>query len=251
MGIVRTDKWMEEANSSLDHQIIEHLDLPDRSLLTDLHQNGMAIFNWNAIRTFNKMKQDKIWEQVESFFKKYRKEWAGPDVPVFLFPARSNLLWRGQKSGLAFKNMVFLFTPYELETADLEALFVHEYHHACRLHRLASSCNNTLLDTVVMEGLAEKAVEEYCGHDHLAPWITRYSDDLLQKLLSEFYQPNFKINNQDQEHRELLYGSRSIPRMAGYAIGYYIVDQYARKYKKKTRDMFALTSEKFLSGLGE
>ena len=100
------------------------------------------------------MKEKKVWDQTEIFLKKFRKLWNGPDVPVFLFPARGSLFAVSRKSGVAFQKALFLFVPAEITEKELEVIFVHEYHHVCRLHNMKNMNDSTLLDTLIMEGLA-------------------------------------------------------------------------------------------------
>lgn len=44
--------------------------------------------------------------------------------------------WRGDenKSGVSFPNQLFLFIGEVENDKELEALFIHEYHHVCRIH---------------------------------------------------------------------------------------------------------------------
>ncbi len=67
---------------------------------------------------------------------------------------------------------MFLFlTPLEDEK-ELEALIIHEYHHVCRMNKITKPIQEyTLLDSMVMEGLAEYTVENYCGKNYNAKWI--------------------------------------------------------------------------------
>ncbi len=244
MGIIRTDKWIEEGYS-IQEKILELLELRDQSLLLDLRRNGLSSNNYSSQQIFSQMKRDQLWDSAEEIFQKYRKAFNGPDVPIFLLPSRSSIFLSARKSGVAYKKMVFLFVPSGLDLKELEALFVHEYHHTSRLHKLSGD-NDTLLGTLIMEGLAEKAVEEFCGKAYLAPWVTSLQESQINQLIEKVYQPNFEIKKSERLHGDLLYGTRQVPKMAGYAVGYQLVDKFCQRKKLNTKQMLSLPAIKFL-----
>ena len=56
-------------------------------------------------------------------------------------------------------------------------LLAHEYHHICRLHQIETKeTEYTLLDTMIMEGLAEQAVTERYTENN-APWTAYLSKE--------------------------------------------------------------------------
>lgn len=248
MGIVETYKWLEKAESpkDIEAKILKQIHSTDNGFLEKLYQHGLTKFNRFSSAIFNNMKEKKVWEQTELYLKKYMKLWGGPDVPVFLFPARGSLFAVSRKSGVAFQKSLFLFVPTEITVKELEVIFIHEYHHVCRLHYMKNNHESTLLDTVVMEGLAEKAVEEYCGKNYVAPWTTGILEKDLEQLISKVYKPNFQTKKEDPRHDLFIYGSNGIPKMAGYAVGYYIVNRYVKEKNQKTIQMLTLPSTTFL-----
>ena len=59
------------------------------------------------------------------------------------------------------RHVIFLFVCGRNSLEELKALLAHEYHHICRLHQIETKeTEYTLLDTMIMEGLAEQAVTE-------------------------------------------------------------------------------------------
>lgn len=66
----------------------------------------------------------------------------------------------------------------------------HEYHHVCRLGHLTKEEKDvTLLDTIIMEGLAEYAVYERFGRSQTAEWTTWYTPEQLQALYEKRLRP--------------------------------------------------------------
>ena len=59
------------------------------------------------------------------------------------------------------RHVIFLFVCGRNSVEELKVLLAHEYHHICRLHQIETKeTEYTLLDTMIMEGLAEQAVTE-------------------------------------------------------------------------------------------
>ena len=55
----------------------------------------------------------------------------------------------------------------DLQKQELQALFAHEYNHVCRIHILKTLDEMTLLDSLILEGLAEDAVKDLYGENGL------------------------------------------------------------------------------------
>ena len=94
------------------------------------------------------------------------KNWLkGPDVPVFILLSDSyNRTVQEEyngRAGLSMRHVIFLFVCGRNSVEELKVLLAHEYHHICRLHQIETKeTEYTLLDTMIMEGLAEQAVTE-------------------------------------------------------------------------------------------
>lgn len=98
------------------------------------------------------------YEKLKSWLK-------GPDVPIFILLSDSyNRTVQEEyngKAGLSMRHVIFLFVCGRNSVEELKALLTHEYHHICRLHQIETKeTEYTLLDTMIMEGLAEQAVYE-------------------------------------------------------------------------------------------
>lgn len=254
-GVMRTDEWLNEhfdqplkICGQLKNKFKE--ENPEK-IYQYLLNFGMYKPNRKTYFTFKKMKEEKIWEKVELLFKKYRNKWKGPNVHIYIFPiASTNSFFTNRqnvKSGIAFADMLFLFlTPLGDET-ELEALFIHEYHHVCRLNRQKKSLEDvTLLDSIVMEGLAEYAVETSCGPKYRANWCTNYTRKEIFHYWKRYIQERLTMKKTEKKHDEILYGGRNIPKMLGYAAGYEMVSIYKEDNNLSIKQSFLLPAERFL-----
>ena len=65
--------------------------------------------NAAARKDFSILKSEKIWAKVQKMYTHYRKKWDGPELPIFIFPAKTGLFSRPKKNGYTFKENCFIF----------------------------------------------------------------------------------------------------------------------------------------------
>lgn len=255
MGIIRTDLWLNKDFSRVD-KICERLSNVfngdnSNKIYQYLTQFGMYKPNTKTYEIFEKLKEERYWEKVESIFRKYHKEWNGPDIPIYIFPlAAANTIFSNsihRKSGVAFKDKLFLFLSHLEDEKELEALFVHEYHHTCRITSQNLKAEEaTLLDSMILEGLAEYAVQEYCGKKYIANWCEYYSEKEIIQLWEKFLKKEKKTKKMSKKHDDILYGRGKLPKMAGYSAGFVIVSMYRREKDFTWKQSFSLEADGFI-----
>ncbi|MBT2689039.1 hypothetical protein J7I93_12670 [Bacillus sp. ISL-47] len=203
----------------------------------------------NSQNTFRELREKDAWRLVEKIYLKYKHKWAGPDIDVYIFPAAAGGLFsrKAGKSGVSFKNMLFLFLTPDLDEKELEALFVHEYHHSCRINSQRKSLEEyTLLDSIILEGLAEHSVEMYVGKEYRGKWCTLYSNEEIRHLWEKVLKDHLKMRKEERLHQKLLYGESPYPELLGYAVGYEIIREYREKKSFSTKLSFIAPSEYFV-----
>jgi uncharacterized protein YjaZ len=256
MGIIATDQWMQKEFDQ-PRRLCERLtpyfkqqngnEVYRQLLLYGMYKPSIA--SWVS---FNKMLDDKTWLKIEKIYQSYKAKWEGPEIPVFLFPIHQNggLFRKADqtKSGVSFLDKMFLFLSPEVDRDELEALFVHEYHHVCRLNKLKGNVHEyTLLDSIIIEGLAEYAVLKNCGKTYLADWCTMYSEKQLVHFWDKFLKDHLSIKKKEKLHDDLLYGNGRFPNLAGYAAGFSIVQNYYQKHAYSTKKSFSLSARKLIN----
>lgn len=251
MTVVRTDKWIEESKGDPFKVCAKLSKYFPTASASEIHQHltmfGMYIFSKQGSELTKKLYDNKVWEISSNEIGRLRSKWNGPSVPVFIFPSDSNnkVLIREfkGKSGLAYADKIFLFlSPHNTET-EIKALLTHEYNHVCRLNKLPKREDAyTLLDTIILEGLAEMAVAERFGRDSTSLWTSLYSDKQLARLWKDFVSPNKHHVKESRTHEKVLYGLGNCPHMTGYAVGYYLVRNYLRGTDLHVEDLFSLPS---------
>ncbi|MGE7122561.1 DUF2268 domain-containing protein [Peribacillus sp. NPDC046944] len=252
MGVISTNEWMEK---DFDHPVkmMKKLkgefyeQVKEDMIYRHLQNHGMYLPNPKTKKTFDELKQKNVWVKTQSLFTTYKKLWGGPDIPIYIFPlvASGRKQPNESKSGLAFKDKLFLFYDIEITEKEMEAVLIHEYHHVCRLHHLKKAEENyTLLDTMIMEGLAERTVGKYLGTKYLAKWTQLYSEEKLQQFWDSYLVENLNKKRTDPLHDALLLGKKGYPEMLGYCSGFHLVKQFKNFSVKKS---FAIQSEEFIT----
>lgn len=252
-GVIRTDAWLEK-NFSEPLEICENLleafnDNNPRKIYEYLLNYGMYNPDRSSRHIFQKLKEKNAWGLAEKIFLKYKNKWAGPDIAVYIFPAAGGGLFTRSKgkSGVSFKNMLFLFLPADINEKELEALFIHEYHHSCRMNSQKKSLEDyTLLDDIIMEGLAEHAVEMHCGKQYRGKWCTLYSKEEIMGFWEKILKKHLTVKKAERIHHKLLYGEKPYPSLLGYAAGYEIISQYREKKSFSTKLSFIMPAESFV-----
>lgn len=253
MSVIRTDKWLLDLYDKpieLCEKLTVHFDgVYAQEIYSHLIFHGMYRSPLKNGKTLVKKLQDnKIWELIEMEKQQLQKLWGGPDIPIFIFPSDPNNRKIKQehngKSGLAFKDKLFLFISEDNVEKEIKALFTHEYNHVCRLSRYSKKEDDyVLLDTIILEGLAENAVLERFGEKYVANWATYYSEDRLGKLWKELILPNKDILKTNRKHQDILYGFRLYPKMIGYCTGYYLVKNYIKTNNLTSKKLLDIKSE--------
>ena len=242
MSVISTDDWLHEFKTSqkLTHsrafedlqcsilcsRLLDHFkDGTPQQIQFELQQQGLFRAHENI--DMKKLQDQNAWQIVREELFYLKKKWGGPDIPIYIFPLTQEQSVTN-KNGVAYPDALFLFIG-ELEKQELQALFAHEYNHVCRLRYLNKSLEEvTLLDSLIIEGLAECAVEELYGAKWLAPWLKDYSTDKMLAIWKTYFLPNMNVKGLDH-HIEFLYGGK-LPSHIGYCIGYEMVRTYIQKH---------------------
>lgn len=194
--------------------------------------NGMFYPDAKIFQEIKGLEKKRVWEVLEGHYEKLQKTWNGEEAYIFIFPIerRNERLMEelSGKMGLSFHRVIVLFVTKDITSDELKALLTHEYNHVCRLTTINKEFDQlTLLDSMIIEGMAEVAVEKIFGNEQLAPWVSLYSKKELLPHWSRVKNLLHVIGK--EKHDPILYGSRSchgFPKWFGYSLGYLIVSSY-------------------------
>lgn len=259
MPIVSTNDWLTHMLNnprSFEEKLAVYF--PKSSFKEVIHlltSHGMFRIGREPKERIEAFIKKDLWRKLHPHFRKLQKLWNGPDIPVFLFPSdsKNRHIQRefNGKSGVAFSDKLFLFVRENVEEAELLAVLTHEYHHICRLKTMRKKEEDlTLLDTLVMEGLAEHAVKEQVGEGYLAPWTKYYNRERAIQYWEKHIYSNRHAKKEERIHDELLYGMRWYPKMVGYNVGYHLVTSYTKSNRLSSVKLMHISSQEIAANSG-
>ncbi|MBM7702577.1 DUF2268 domain-containing protein [Metabacillus iocasae] len=250
MSIVSTYEWKSTEN------VYEKLspyfpDVKVNEMTECLLGYGMCKPSNEFYKVLEELHKRHIWVKLKKRYLVLKREWKGPDIPIFILP--SNIFNRkiqtefNGRSGVAFEDKLFVFMSMQTSDEEAYAVLTHEYNHVCRMKSLNKKENDlTLLDTMIMEGLAEYAVKEYCGETYMAPWTDYYSKQQAEQFWNKYLINNQSLKHMSKRHDELLFGQKWYPKMLGYGVGYHIVMSCVEKHLFSSKQLMATSSNTIL-----
>lgn len=256
MTVVQTDRWLLETYDDPIALCERTMDYFDNVSSSEIYHHLMSYGMYrvpliNGIETITKLQHNKVWNIVKKEALKLQQLWMGPDIPIFIFPSDANNGYMKQnfngKSGLAFRDKLFLFISEDNTEKEIRALFTHEYNHVCRLaHFLKDEKDYVLLDSILLEGLAESAVRERLGEKHTASWTSYYPSDELENMWDKMVLPYKDLSRNHRRHMDILYGLQFYPKMLGYCTGYYLVQKYMEANHLSVKDLLSMSSDEMI-----
>lgn len=113
----------------------------------------------------------------------------------------------------------------------MEYVFAHEYHHTVwgnywfNLH--SAELKHDLLQALIIDGQADSFAMALCPE--LKPrWLYLDQEAFVRRLFEEQYQAH--LNDTDFDYPALMFGDHaSIPWCGGYAVGYFLMQQYIQR----------------------
>ncbi|WEG13533.1 DUF2268 domain-containing putative Zn-dependent protease [Pullulanibacillus sp. KACC 23026] len=144
--------------------------------------------------------------------------------------------------------MVFVVEPDERVRQTLKSVITHEYHHHWRMSALkVASEEESLLDRLVLEGLAEHFVRLRLGEEFLGPYREALSEEQARRLWETTYK--YHVGEMGDAADPYMFGhpDNGLPFWGGYALGYYLVKWYLEEHEEiSIEELTVLPSEAFM-----
>ncbi|MFD2654942.1 DUF2268 domain-containing protein [Gracilibacillus thailandensis] len=268
MTIHATDKWIKKFTDEkigknrkeqyLLHQsiICEPLshcfeDIQPEFIQEHLLRHGLFSPNLNQEDSEQWMEQNYL-SKVNKIYQKCKKAWNGPEPAIFVFPSNEEIRelkeWYNANTGLSYPDKLFLFLQRKAENREIIALFLHEYSHICRLnHFPKKEMEYTLLDAIILEGIAEWIVRKKVGSTYGNKRIEMISDELLADLWLTWIASQQQMTRDHPKHDMIMYGFNGVPKNVGYIIGYNIIQRYMTKQPCSITTLLQTTNQQILA----
>ncbi|GAE92105.1 hypothetical protein JCM21714_1086 [Gracilibacillus boraciitolerans JCM 21714] len=192
--------------------------------------------------------------KIERLYQKCKATWDGPATNIFVLPSNEEIRelkeWFDSNAGLSYPNKLFLFLSTSASSKELTALFLHEYSHTCRLDNFPKEESSyTLLDAVILEGIAEWIVRKLLGKSYGNKRVKWVPDQTFLNMWKKWVEPNSDIPRTHLKHDMVMYGGSGISKNAGYLIGYNLIHRYMAKNNQGSKALLKLSNEKILASI--
>ena len=255
MGIIQTAKWLSRyygRPEQLCEKFTKYIPLPKEKLYRFLISKGMYRPVRDGETEVKQLEEKQVWTELAKEYEELKNWLKGPDVPVFILLSDSyNRIVQQEyngKAGLTMRHVIFLFVCGRNTVEELKALLTHEYHHICRLHQSdKNEIEYTLLDTMVMEGLAEQAVYERHTKTNYAPWTSYFTKEEALYYWERIVKEKQDIKRGTREYDSLLHGFHMYPEMLGYGVGFHIVKDCVKCEEYDTLSLLSMDAVSILN----
>jgi uncharacterized protein YjaZ len=152
--------------------------------------------------------------------------------------------------------------PDDYNLARVEAATVHELHHnlgGAAGAVFGRSMNDvTVGEYMIGEGLAESFSAELYGEELTGPWVTEFDDSNLEQTKAIF-RDALDVSGFDRVRGyifgDLVAGPMGLPKtgvppLAGYALGYRVVQQYLRRTGKSVPEATFVPAREIIAESG-
>lgn len=142
-----------------------------------------------------------------------------------------------------YLSYLYIDPAFDIDETEIFNTICHELSHAKRYD--AMGYGETLLDSMIFEGLATAFEEEIGGKGAFLPaqlLAREKTEVLVGEVKSHFNDTNF-----DYQQWFILDSTHKLPRWAGYEVGYYLVRTYLARTNKKASELMLEASSRFVS----
>ncbi len=226
--------------------------LEDNDLENDLRVR-IGKFNSITYRVPTLSEQNAIQKTICQTIDRFLKVLPHPNYPIYVFvfpwfPEKDDRNAFGGIDAVAVhENVMHLFVSLDLFTkSSLVETVAHEYNHLI-FYAFQNSKKYTLLEHMIMEGLAENFREETIGGAP-APWSISLSKLQAHKIFRSLTLEGLLQSKNAKLHKNVLFGNSQFPLWTGYSVGYWLAKSFRDKHPNISwTDLMNTKAEKIAS----
>lgn len=208
---------------------IEYSGCAEESVLSESLLNHIGNGDMSQYSIFTQDEKESIEKKIADTISKCNEHVTVPlKNYVFVYPylsTKEDEVFGGVMAVAMYSCVFHIFiSPKDWTKESLENTVAHELNHTIYYYHHFDNFNNyTLLDNVLLEGLAENFREQYFDKK-ITPWAGALS---REEALSSVGLLKEKFNNTDQKIiKDILFGNNEYKKWTGYSIGYWIVKKF-------------------------
>lgn len=238
-----------EEKGSIDYSGYADLELLRQGLLDHIGDGNIS--NYQSI---SEDKQKEIEDVILNTIERCNEKLPVPTKNfIFVhpyFPTKEDEVFGGVMAVAVYSCVFHLFINLEQATREsIENTVAHELNHTIYYYHHYDDFNNyTLLDAILLEGLAENFREQY-----LKPEITKWAGALKEEEALQVItklDDNLLNTTSQKTIRGFLFGNKEYKRWTGYSTGYWLVKKFIEKNSDLSwEDLMKLERTRFLEVL--
>ncbi|MFS0824720.1 DUF2268 domain-containing protein [Bacillus sp. 1P02SD] len=199
--------------------------------------------------------QDEINKIIEQALIKSSNTLPGENKTVYLFPPNPDDMYginlMGGTAGIAVSKDVILIQiePSSFKEDFLEYAVAHEYHHTIYKESGNVNWNNTLLDSIILEGKADTFAKSLYPDINI-PWIEPLSAQKEKEVWEDLEEDLWSIDLDRSLYHDYHNGNpnKGIPTWTNYKIGYQIMNSFLENNPSvSVHDWTLLSAKEILS----
>jgi uncharacterized protein YjaZ len=194
-------------------------------------------------RISEKLNESRIEKRILILSKKCNKVLPTSELNAFIFPfakTRKSVKVINDLCGVTAytpwqKNFLLQIHPQKEWIKYLDMTIVHEFNHSVRMQYFTTKNKEwTILDCIVLEGLADNFVRQITGF--IPTWARPFPKNIEQKIFKQIEEKiHQKVTYYDfHEKIGIMFGNKEFPQWSGYRIGYSIVNNFLLENSKTT-----------------
>jgi len=167
--------------------------------------------------------------EIEKTLKICTRSVSGHTISVYVFPwigERYDESFAGVNGFAPYRDVIHIFISLnKFSMRSLSETLAHEFSHAVFFNNKRNSHNLSLIEAMVMEGIAENFREESVG-GKVADWSKALSKketiSVLRELQSMLDSSDFQL------YRDIFFGNNKFKKWTGYSIGYRLIKEFLK-----------------------
>lgn len=245
-----SEKISEEVESAGS---MDYCGYTDRDSLKESLVNHISDGDIEEYRSITDEEENKIREIISNTIEKCDSELPLPTKNyIFVYPylpTEEDKVFRGNTGVASYSCVFHLFVnPDQYTKEALQDTVAHELNHTIYYYHHYDDFNNyTLLDNLLMEGLAENFKEQFFDSE-TTPWAGALDKDEAFKVIKD--SEDLLDSKDNKAINSFLFGDENHERWTGYSAGYWLVKEYLKSYSDLSwDDIMKLEKEEFLEAL--
>lgn len=212
-------------------------------LSRDLHSFIFGASQSINLPNLGKDDKKEIRDIIKDSVEKCRVYANVPPLNIFIFPTQDPRVLKsmeGVNGFTPYKGTIHIYINPNARNEwqkHLISTVIHEIAHVLSREQFEW---NTILDSLIFEGLAEHFREQVSGGKKM-PWTVAITKKDARHIIKKLEEKKILQTTDDEFYMDLFFGGKKFKKWSGYTVGYFIIETVLRSKKYKVIDLLRRT----------